>query len=96
MMDSFKFVGFEPSNSMRTLAKTCFWRMEDNAPSRSAKKGLIKKTDTGFTGEVEFSSVAGHFFVEANAQTPEELLKTLNQELKTQLLEWKKTRFQTA
>lgn len=96
MTDTFQFLGFEPENSFKTLAKTTLWNLEQKAPSRSAKKAVISlKQDGQYVGELQFSNNSVSLCAKSTGNNPATVLTELTTKLSLKLEEWSKSRFST-
>ena len=59
MSDNFQFIGFEPTNELKTYSKEVFWLMEDRAPSQSAMTAIVSKIENSYHTKVKIHCSSG-------------------------------------
>ena len=92
MAGNFKFVGFEPANELKTLAKQIYWLVEEKSPSQAAKTGLLTKVHEGFQARFKISSSSGIFEAEACGDNAQLCLEELYGKMKSVLKAWSSSR----
>lgn len=91
-MHDFTYVGFEPTQEIKTLGKQTFWQIEEKAPTFSCKKATMSRLPTNaYKGEFHVCTMSGEFIADAEGDAPEQVIEALNQKMRNLLIEWKKT-----
>lgn len=93
MAKTFNFIGFEPSPTLETVAKTLFGRIHNEAPSDSFAFATVRKTLEGFQAALKINSSVGTFVAETISEDPQKAMVALSRRIRSQLRIWKRERF---
>jgi hypothetical protein len=91
--EMFEFIDFEPTTSLMLKAAEKLGRVFSESPSDSNTKASLKKTSRGFEGRMRVHSAVGTFVADIIAEDPLQALELVAQNLRNQLLAWKRERF---
>lgn len=93
MFDSISFEGFNPSESLKKLARDQIFRIEAESPSDASTMARVSKADNSlFEGKLRINSAAGSFFAHVRDYDPEKVVQHLCEQVQQQLFSWKKKR----
>lgn len=92
MPGNFQFIGFEPTDDLKTFSKEIFWLVEDRAPSQSAKSASLSKVDDNYAAHIKIHSSSGIFEVDANNADARVCIEQVYAKAKDLLKEWAKSR----
>lgn len=92
MTGNFQFIGFEPTDDLKTFSKEIFWLVEDKAPSQSAKSASLSKVDNSYSAHIKIHSSSGVFEVDASNADARLCVEQVYAKAKLLLKEWAKSR----
>ncbi len=91
-----KFNGIVVNNENRMFIENCFQSIFSLAPSESTVSLNFFKTPDGFSGDLSIVSHTQNFEAGSEESTVLDVMKSLNSNVRNQLKEWKKQRFNIA
>lgn len=92
MPGNFQFIGFEPTDDLKTYSKEIFWLVEDKAPSQSAKSASLSKTENSYSAHIKIHSSSGVFEADANDPDAKICIDQVYEKTKVLLKDWAKSR----
>ncbi len=92
MPGNFQFIGFEPTDDLKTYSKEIFWLVEDKAPSQSAQSARLSKVDDTFSAHIKIHSSSGVFEADANDPDARVCIEQVYAKTKSLLKTWARSR----
>ncbi|MBL7545548.1 MAG: hypothetical protein JNL11_17145 [Bdellovibrionaceae bacterium] len=84
---------FEMSAEAKENILIVFRNLLDEVPYDAFMKVTLSKIDTGISGKLHVSSVAGEFISHQQEMTPQSVVHNLYEDMHAQLIDWKSRRF---
>lgn len=85
--------GIELSKSQKNFIEQTLERLRDLSPSSSKLTLNFDKKESGLRGFLTIKSFEISFFSTSSGSDPVDIIMKLKEDLETQLLDWKRTRF---
>ena len=90
----FEFVDFEPSKGVSARAMEKLSQLFGESPSDSSARAILRRTRQGaFEGTLQIRSAVGTFMADVIGDDPLEVLNQLAHKVRSQLVDWKRSRF---
>ncbi len=91
-----EFMGFDPEYEIKAFIATVTDKLYFSAPSDSAMKLAVKKSQGMVKASCRIASQVGTFVAEARGENPICAIQRLEKRIKHQLDSWKMSRFERA
>ena len=89
----YEFMGFDPEYEIKSVIATIADKLYFSAPSDSAMKLAVKKSQGAIKASCRIASQVGTFVAEATGENPIRAIQRLEKRIKYQLDSWKMNRF---
>ena len=90
----FEFMGFNPDEKMRSFVSNVAETLHYSAPSDSAMKLVVEKTEKAIRASCRIASPAGTFVADSINDNPMRAVQQIERKMRRKLDHWKMRRFE--